>query len=391
MTEVDEQVLAARLGLSWVREPGSKALYELVERMGPVDAWRSVITGRAGDEIAKVTSARLNGRDPARVLAGLRKAAERLGVIILVPESPDWPSALDDLAAISVEGDEPIERDTFPPQALWLRGALPLEATAGRSVAIVGSRASTEYGEHVASELAYRLARQGWAIISGGAYGIDAAAHRGAITAGGGTIATLASGVDRPYPAGNSGMFEEIAEAGLLISEWPPGSAPHRVRFLIRNRVIAALSRGTIMVEAAARSGARQTLRRARQLGRVAMAVPGPATSSMSVGCHEELRREGEDRVRLVANADHVLEEIGMIGDGLAGVPQGPVRPIDLLTTLEKQIIDATPRGTGATALEIAATVSLPVTYVLATLPALELRGHVKRGKDGTYRLSLKT
>jgi DNA processing protein len=323
-------------------------------------------------------------------VAGLRRAAHRLGVTILVPESPQWPSRLDDLATISVDGDEPIERDTFPPHALWLRGPLPLEATA-RSVAIVGARASTGYGEHVASELAYRLARQGMTIISGGAYGIDAAAHRGAMTAGGATIATLASGVDHPYPSGNSCLFEEIAETGLLISEWPPGAAPHRVRFLIRNRVIAALSRGTIMVEAAARSGARQTLRRARQLGRVAMAVPGPVTSAMSVGCHEELRREGDEAVRLVASSDHVLEEVGAIGEGINAVPRGPVHPRDLLSTLEKQIMDATPRGTGATAEHIAATVSLPVTYVLATLPSLEIRGHVRRGEDGTYRLGSKT
>ena len=390
MGDVDEAVLEARLGLSWVREPGSKALHVLVQRIGPVDAWRSLTSERAMGDLERSAASRLNGKDPARVVARLREDAHRLGVTIVVPESPQWPSKLDDLVNISVDGAEPIERDTFPPHALWVRGTLPLEAAA-RSVAIVGSRASTGYGEHVASELAYRLAGRGWTIISGGAYGIDAAAHRGAITAGGGTIATLASGVDHPYPTGNSGMFEEIAEAGLLISEWPPGSAPHRVRFLIRNRVIAALSRGTVMVEAAARSGARQTLRRARQLGRSAMAVPGPITSKMSVGCHEELRREGDERVRLVANADHVLEEVGAIGDGLVAVAQGPVRPFDLLSTLEKQIIDATPRGTGATAQQIAATVSLPVTYVLATLPALEMRGHVKRGGDGTYRLRQKT
>ncbi|HZM83579.1 MAG TPA: DNA-processing protein DprA [Candidatus Limnocylindrales bacterium] len=390
MEDVEESVLEARLGLSWVREPGSKALYTLVQQMGPVDAWRSLTTDRAMGNLRQAAASRLRGRDPARIVAELRRAAHRLGVTIVVPESPQWPSGLDDLAAISVDGIEPIERDTFPPHALWLRGPLPLEVT-GRSIAIVGSRASTDYGEHVASELAYRLARGGWTVVSGGAYGIDAAAHRGAISAGGNTIATLASGVDHPYPTGNSHMFDEIAEAGLLISEWPPGSAPHRVRFLIRNRVIAALTRGTVMVEASARSGARQTLRRARQLGRVAMAVPGPVTSMMSIGSHEELRREGDERVRLVASADHVLEEVGAIGDGLTAVPQGPVRPFDLLSTLEKQIIDATPHGSGATAEQIAANVGLPVTYVLATLPSLEMRGHVKRGQDGAYRLALKT
>src|SRR5262249_3667012 len=156
-----------------------------------------------------------------------------------------------------------------------------------RAVAIVGSRASTSYGDHIATDLAYSLAEQGWTIVSGGAYGIDTAAHRGALAAHGCTIAVLACGIDRPYPTPNASLFDRIGENGLLFSEWPPGPDPHRHRFLIRNRVIAAAGRGTVMVEAGRRSGARFTLARAHRLNRVCVAVPGPVTSAMSVGCHD--------------------------------------------------------------------------------------------------------
>src|SRR5205823_12763981 len=137
-------------------------------------------------------------------------------------------------------------------------------------------------------------------------------------TGGGTTVAVLACGIDRPYPAAHTSLFERIADEGLLLSEWPPGAAPHRQRFLIRNRVIAAATRGTVVVEAAIRSGARQTLGRARLLGRAAMAVPGPVTSALSAGCHEELRRLD---TRLVTSVAEVLEEVGRIGDDLAPPP----------------------------------------------------------------------
>ena len=159
-----------------------------------------------------------------------------------------------------------------------------LDELVDRSVAIVGSRASTAYGEHVAGELGHQLAERGWTVVSGGAFGIDAAAHRGALAAEAPTVAVLACGVDRPYPAAHGALLHRIAETGLLVSEWPPGAAPHRHRFLVRNRLIAALTRGTVVVEAAARSGAQATARRARKLGRQVLVVPGPVTSAMSVG-----------------------------------------------------------------------------------------------------------
>lgn len=167
---------------------------------------------------------------------------------------------------------------------------------------------ATSYGGHVASNLAYKLAVQGWTVVSGGAFGIDAAAHRGALTPNGTTVAVLACGVDKSYPVSHTNLFDRIAQQGLLVSEWPPGAPAFRHRFLIRNRVIAAVTRGTVLVEAASRSSAMQTLGRALQLGRPAMVMPGPVTSTMSAGCHEALRRyEG---CRLVTGVDEVVGEV---------------------------------------------------------------------------------
>ncbi len=157
-------------------------------------------------------------------------------------------------------------------------------------MSIVGSRAATGYGAHVASEIAADLAEQGWAVVSGGAYGIDAAAHRGALAARGVTIAILACGLDQPYPAGHAALFTDVAGDGLVVSEWPPGRRPARVRFLIRNRTIAALTCGTVVVEAGERSGALNTAGHAAELGQPLMAVPGPVTSAQSAGCHRIIR-----------------------------------------------------------------------------------------------------
>lgn len=386
MTGVDEQILSARVVLAWLAEPGSRALHQLVARHGPVEALRLLASGSLTGHLAEAAAARLGGREPTRLADQLREHSRRIGAEIIVPESKLWPAALDDLARLGSGCTDRIDTETLPPHALWLRGPLPIDEAVNRCVAIVGARASTSYGDHVASDLAHGLADRGWTIISGGAFGIDASAHKGALAADGATIAVMACGVDRFYPAGNSALLERITHQGLIISEWPPGAAPHRVRFLIRNRVIAALARGTIMVEASARSGARQTLRRARQLGRRAMAVPGPITSDMSVGCHEELRRDGDDRVRLVTTVPQVLEEIGAVGDDLAPRATGPSRAHDSLSMLEQHLVDATPHG-GAGVEQIAAAAGVPVLYAVAALPVLEMRGHVQREPDGTYRL----
>ncbi|GIH06046.1 DNA processing protein DprA [Rhizocola hellebori] len=385
---VDDEVLAARVVLGWIVEPGNRELYHLVSQAGPVEALARVVSGNAPKTLAAAAAARLRHHEPARIAGHLLSRAQRLGVRIVVPESEEWPSCLDDLSRISLPTHDRFDRDTFPPHAIWVRGTERLDRLAARSVAIVGARDCTDYGAHLAADFAYGLATRGWAIISGGAYGIDAAAHRGCLAAQGHTVAVLACGVDQPYPPSNTGLFEHIASSGLVISEWPPESAPHRHRFIIRNRVIAALARGTVLVEAALRSGARNTLRRARQLGRPALVVPGKATSEQSAGCHAELRQEGDLRPRLVTRVEHVLEEIGEIGVDLAEPERGPARPQDTLDGPELQLFDAAPKRGAITPAEFAARAGVGLLEALAVLPSLALRGHLRMHPDGTYSLA---
>ncbi len=388
MTDVDEATLTARLMLSWLFEPGSKAVHFLVAKHGPQEALNRVLRGHVPEDLHGPAASRLQGEDPAAVAERLFADAYRLGVRIVVPESQDWPSTLDDLSRISVDTKKDrIERDTFPPHALWVRGTLPLMDLPSRAVSIVGARAASGYGLHMAADIAYGLSSRGWTVISGGAYGIDAAAHRGALAGtefGGSTVAVLACGVDRPYPVAHQGLFEQIVQSGLLISEWPPGAHPYRNRFLIRNRVIAALSRGTVLVEASARSGARFTLRRARELGRPTMVVPGPATSANFIGNHEILRTEVT--ARLVTNAAQVIEDAGPMGE-FAELARGPIRPFDHLSSVDQQLVDAAPRRDGALASQIAAEAGIGLREALAILPSLAVRGYLHRTADGRYCL----
>jgi len=250
---------------------------------------------------------------------------------------------------------------------------------------VVGARAATAYGIQVTTDLGYGLAENGWTVVSGGAFGIDAAAHRGALAADGRTVAVLACGVDRPYPAGNTAMFERIAETGLLISEWPPGSEPLRHRFLIRNRVIAAATAGTVLVEAAARSGATQTMSRVLALRRPALVVPGPVTSAMSVGCHELLRNHPD--ATLVTDASQVLEAVGKIGEYAAEPPRGRQHRRDQLDEESALLLEAVPARGTATPEELAGRAGLALRTVLRRLSLLELAGLIER-RDGEIALA---
>ncbi|WP_460492973.1 DNA-processing protein DprA [Dactylosporangium cerinum] len=194
---------------------------------------------------------------------------------------------------------------------MWLRGPARLDEALQRSVSIVGARAMTSYGQFVASEFAFGLAERGWTVVSGGALGVDVTAHRSALAAGGVTCAVLACGIDQPHPVSNSAVFERIAEVGLLLTEWPPGTRPYKPRFEARNRLIAAAN-GTVLVEAGARSGARSALGYARLLHRPAMVVPGPITSALSVGCHIELR---QPRTVLVTSVEEIVEEVDGVSE----------------------------------------------------------------------------
>ena len=368
-------VRRARAWLSRVAEPGTIDFWRYVEDLGPVEAVRRMRGGSAPDRIRSIVGARA-GQDES--LADLSRAG-RCGARLVIPEDDEWPAL--PLHALTVAtSNEPTDHRAqpdrtlapVPPIALWVRGPARLDQLVERSVAVVGSRASTAYGEHVAGELGFQLGERGWTVVSGGAFGIDAAAHRGALAAETPTLAVLACGVDRPYPAAHGALFSRIAESGLLVSEWPPGCAPLRHRFLVRNRLIAALTRGTVVVEAAARSGAQATAKRASRLGRQVMVVPGPVTSAMSVGCHE-LLRDTEAGAVLVASAAHVIEAVGGIGADLAGPLDRPTGPRDGLSDLAARVLDACPVRSGVSPERLASIAGCEVLEVLRVLPALEL------------------
>jgi DNA processing protein len=373
----------ACIALGLLTEPGNRQLGQLVRQHGPAAAMKLLQRGEVDTRLRDRIAPRLAQPHPFRLAEHALRQAERLGARIVTPVDQEWPMGLDDLIRISRDSRDPIQRDTFPPLCLWVRGPHPLDQALRRSVAVVGARACTHYGEHVAAELSYGLATLGWSVVSGGALGVDAAAHRGALAADGTTVAVLACGVEQPYPASHAALFDRIAERGLLVTEWPPESDPHRRRFLIRNRVIAAITRGTVVVEAGVRSGARYTLHRARDLGRPALVVPGPITSAMSAGCHEELRIEG---TLLVANVAHIVEAVGRIGDDLAPVARASESPRDRLDALQRQILDGVRPRKVLTAEQIAAAVGASVRDARRTLPALELAGFVI-GEAGGYRL----
>jgi DNA processing protein len=382
---------AATVALANLVEPGNRELGQLVSTLGASQALARVLTGGVSASLAGTVATRLSVAGVAGTTTAITTWAEdalasatRLGSRIVIPGDDEWPTQLGDLVRISDPEGCQLERDVFPPLCLWVRGNVGVRTAFDQAVAVVGARAASDYGTYVASELGYGLADRQWSVVSGGAFGIDAAAHRGALTAGGLTVAVFACGIDRPYPMAHTSLFERIAEQGLLVSEWPPGAAPHRQRFLIRNRVIAAATRGTVMVEAAGRSGSRQTLRRARSLGRAPMAVPGPVTSAMSVGCHTELRETGA--TRLVTSTAEVIEEVGRIGE-LAPIPRGVTRPYDGLDPVAARVLEAVRRGQPQPAEELAATAGVSGSDARRVLPSLVAGGFVEVVAGG-YRLA---
>jgi DNA processing protein len=377
----------ARVALTSLAEPGNRAVWEMVESAGAPATLDRFVHGDIPDSTLRAAViARMSAGDPRRLAEAALRRARRLGARVVVPSDADWPAGLRSLATLELDVGGRVNRDVRPPLCLWARGEHSLQEAFERSVAIVGARAATGYGTHVTTDLAYGLAEREWTVVSGGAFGIDAAAHRAALAAGGLTVAVLACGIDRPYPAGNASLFEHIAESGLLVSEWPPGAEPLRHRFLIRNRVIAAATRGTVVVEAAARSGASQTMSRVLGLNRIAMVVPGPVTSAMSVGCHELLREHPQ--TRLVTGLPHVLEEVGRIGEYLAEPPSGRRHPRDSLDEESALVLEAVPRRGAADPEELAARAGVGLRTVLRKLALLEMTGLIVRRGDGGVALA---
>ena len=245
----------------------------------------------------------------------------------------------------------------------------------------MGARAATGYGNHVALEMGAGLAEHGLAIVSGGAFGIDASAHRGALAADGLTVAVVAGGLNYAYPQGHAGLFRAAAAQGALVSECPPDQRPTRPGFLIRNRIIAALSRGTVVVEAALRSGALNTARHARELCRPVMAVPGPVTSEQSAGCHELIREYG---AMCVTCARDVIEHVEPSGAGPdAGPRRGPAVARDLLEPAARAVLEQVPArgGRGPAAIAVGAGVDLDTA--VRCLGALSAGGFIRRCDHG--------
>lgn len=367
----------ARQLLSQLIEPGDPKVGRAVQDFGApfvLSHFQAMESGRSGE--SKLRKLKLPVRwDSVRARELVQREqehAKKLGVDFIVPGTPEWPTQLSDLGHRS-------------PLMLRVRGALRLRTIAIRGIGIVGARACTRYGHDMTEELASRLASNDWTIVSGGAYGIDAAAHRGALAVGGPTVAVSAAGVDQAVPASNSSLFEAIAKCGAVVSEAPLGAHPTRSRFLVRNRLIAALSRGVVVAEAALRSGSLSTAREASELGRILMAVPGPVTSLSSAGGHELIK---EGLASLVTGHTDVLDLMKIAG-GDSGV--------EYQTGLDEPILKVLDGGSKGDLHpvfgidELAERIEMPVSEVLTGLCSLEVRQLVDRGPGGWQLTSKQT
>ncbi len=377
MTPGQRELRRARAYLSRVAEPPAPALCELISDAGPVRAAQLVTAGQVSARVAAEAAAR---RADDRAETDL-SAVATLGGRLVIPEDAEWPAEA--FTCFTTPGAQADDRWRAP-VALWVRGAGRLDELAERAVAVVGARAATGYGEHVAAEFGYELAEGGFAVISGAAFGIDGAAHRGALAAEGSTVAVQACGLDRAYPAGHQRLLDRIAGSGAVISEYPPGGWPARHRFLVRNRLIAAFAAGTVVVEAGVRSGARRTAAAAAALGRVVMAVPGPVTSALSVGCHLLVR---EEQAVLVTRAAEVVEAVGRIGADLAPLLSVPRRRTDGLNPELLAVYEALPARAPRHPEQLVRDSGVPLHRVRSALPLLELQGLVGCGTSGWHRV----
>jgi DNA processing protein len=391
--EVDEERLS-RAALARLMEPQDAAGLALVQICGAVDALR-IATGQVAAgarQEREITSLladsgsagwsgmaaslkrwqpRIPDLAPERDLATMA----RLGGRLIIPSDELWPIQLSDLGI-----QEPL--------CLWWRGQEQPLPGADKCIALVGSRDSTSYGASVTGDIAYSLAQRGFTVVSGGAYGIDAHAHRAALAGASAavpTIAVMAGGVDRFYPSGNEDLLRAVCNQGAVIAEVPPGSAPTRYRFLQRNRLIAAMSAVTVVVEARWRSGALNTAHHAETLGRAVGAVPGSVHSANSAGCHRLLRDGG---AVCVTDAAEVAELAGSSGTGLPESRQSSAEVQDGLTLEDLILLDALPLRSTTSVEKLCSVAGLGPESVRAGLGRLGLlglavseRGGWKRGK----------
>lgn len=369
----DEDRLA-RIALSHLVEPGDPRVSMLVADLGPAPLLAQVLAQHEAMGVELDAAARIGAHHPHRVM----DRAVRTGLRFVVPGDDEWPEALGDL-----DHAEPVAPHGGSPVGLWVRGPARLSELTG-SVAVVGARSATTYGTDLTLRLGSGLATAGRAVVSGAAFGIDQAAHRGALSGDGRTVAVLACGADRVYPHAHARLIEHLADEHAVVSETVPGGAPTRTRFLGRNRLIAALTAGTVVVEAAVRSGALNTANWAGRLHRHVMGVPGPVTSSLSAGVHQLLR---EDHATLVTDAAEVLETVSPAGENLTTRARAPERPRDRLGHRQRRVLDAVPVRRGAEVASLARTAGVGLVEVAGVLETLRTRGLVV--KEGTrWRLA---
>jgi DNA processing protein len=357
-----DNTLADAVLLSLVPGVGPRTRKSLLARFGTstaiLDASASALRDVSGVG-PKLSQAIARAREEFDVTAEL-ELARRHNVTVMTDTHAAYPRALHEIHD--------------PPDVLYVRGEiLPVDAMA---IAIVGSRHATHYGLAIAAKLAESLARTGLTVVSGLARGIDAAAHRGALAAGGRTIAVLGSGVLNIYPPEHGDLAKQVAEAGAVVSESPLRGAPLSGSFPQRNRIISGISMGVIVVEAAVQSGALITARHAMEQGREVFAVPGRVDNRMSRGCHALIR----DGAKLVETADDVLEELGPLVAKTGDIDGREIHhPAELLLNpQEQQVLDAI-RSEATDLDDVVTTCGLPVHQVLATVSVLEMRRLVKR------------
>jgi len=386
----------ARATWSGLAEPGDRLAGRAIRQLGAVRALTGVVEhweperfaaalSLDGDTVAEDDMAQAIDRWMPRLksntaLIALRQAA-RFGARLLTPHDTLWPSRLNDL-------------DWHSPSALWARGTDEALAGIERGIALVGARAATGYGEHITMEASAGLVDRGYTIVSGAAYGIDGMAHRAALASQGLTVAFLAGGVDRFYPSGHDALLGRIVESGVVISELPCGSPPTKWRFLQRNRLIAAASMATIVLEAGWRSGSLNTAGHAATLGRPLGAVPGPVTSAASAGCHRLIRDfdavcvTNPDQMAELAPIEHGLlsaENVAGAADGVHGSDEkaDAAGPRD---TERTRLLDALSARSARTANDVAARSGLAISAVRAQLGLLELEGRVTETERGWKR-----
>jgi DNA processing protein len=353
MSESERQAL---ITLAQIIEPGDQSMIQRIWRIGARSALDYLQSPTCSWPQAAVLRRRLD--QPRREISDAR---------IVTAFDAEWPGQLNDLAE-------------HRPLALWVRGSANLRLMMVRSIAIVGARAATPYGIRVCQSWIPELCQSGFTIVSGAAFGIDASAHRAALGVNGMTAAVLACGVDVAYPASHDALIERIAEEGVVISESPPGEQVRRQRFLTRNRIIAALTRATVVVEAAVRSGTTSTANAASSLLRPVMAVPGPVTSIESVGCHELIRQA---QAVLVTSPSDIIE---IIDPGSISLPPEMPTLWDNLTRDQQRVLDAFPRRGNVDPDELCLRAGLSMGAVLTAIAHLEVQGAVRQEEAGYAR-----